>query len=102
MSSANKNQHHHGDSNKPKNILPILLALTMATVNESLAGNMLMPFVGNLISFVTGEPLEDSGFLSGIIVASFHAGQMVSGTHWGALGDKIGRRPVIFAKSAPM
>lgn len=97
MSPSPSNHHHHGDSAKPKNILPILLALTMATVNESLAGNMLMPFVGNLISSVTGEPLEDSGFLSGIIVASFHAGQMCSGTKWGQLGDRIGRRPVIFA-----
>jgi MFS family permease len=82
---------------KPKNILPILLALTLATVNESLGSNMLLPFVGNLISTITGNPVEDSGFLSGILVASFHFGQGVSGSHWGRLGDKFGRRPIIFS-----
>ena len=72
-----------------------LIAITLATVNESVASNMPISFIGNFVSLVSGQPVSSSGFISGALIAIFHLGQMLSGTWWGAVGDRFGRRPVI-------
>lgn len=53
---------------------------------------VLFPFVGFFVSFLRGVPLNEAGYLSGVLLGIFMLGQILSAKTWGRLSDKYGRR----------
>ena len=72
-----------------------IAGLTMVLLNEPLAGSLLFPIVGLLLSRVDQRPVEESGYRSGILVSMFHLGQTLCSKHWGQVSDVVGRKPVM-------
>lgn len=86
-----------GSSDAPPTPLPkrVFFPLIMTLTMESIAYTAPMPFVANLVAHLQSSKVEESGKLSGFIVGSFYLGTVLSGSVWGRLSDKFGRRGVI-------
>jgi MFS family permease len=77
-----------------------LVTLGIVLMSESIASMMLMPFVGNLLAFITGGTVEESGYRSGTLVAVFFLGQTITSGVWGRWSDKYGRVPILISGQA--
>lgn len=59
----------------------------------------IFPYAWALVkSFEIGRE-EDASFYSGILISAFSLAEAVMGTYWGALSDRIGRKPVLIIGS---
>lgn len=79
--------------------LPMRQMVPMAFVllSDSLCATVLSPFIGLYVAFLKDIPPDKAGYLSGMLMATFMIGQVVSAKAWGRISDVYGRRlPLIF------
>lgn len=69
-----------------------MIPMTIVIMNESICSTMLMPFIGPLVAFLRGVPVNEAGYFSGAMIGMFMLGQVVSAKTWGRISDKYGRR----------
>lgn len=74
--------------------LPLRQMISMAFVllSDSLCATLLSPFVGLYIAHLRNRPADESGYLSGVLLAMFMIGQVASAKTWGWISDTYGRR----------
>lgn len=64
-------------------------------VAEPIALTSIFPYSWIMVKdFHVGNP-NDASFYAGILVASFSLAEALTGMFWGALSDRIGRKPVL-------
>lgn len=62
---------------------------------EPIALTSIFPYSWIMVKdFHVGNP-NDASFYAGILVASFSLAEALTGMFWGALSDRIGRKPVL-------
>ncbi|ORX86491.1 MFS general substrate transporter, partial [Basidiobolus meristosporus CBS 931.73] len=73
-----------------------LVVLCLVRLAEPINYTILFPFMYRMVRWMNvGENVEDVSSYAGLIAASFAIAQFISGIPWGALSDRIGRKPVI-------
>ena len=65
-----------------------MIPMTIVIMNESICSTMLMPFIGPLVAFLRGVPVNEAGYFSGAMIGMFMLGQVVSAKTWGRISDK--------------
>ncbi|RKL04955.1 hypothetical protein BFJ68_g10811 [Fusarium oxysporum] len=76
-----------------------LFLLAIVRLAEPIALTSIFPYAWALVkSFEIGRE-EDASFYSGILISAFSLAEAVMGTYWGALSDRIGRKPVLIIGS---
>lgn len=69
-----------------------ILPLSLVLFNEIFCMTVLFPIVGFLVSYLRDVPVDEAGYMSGILLGVFMVGQIVSAKTWGRLSDTYGRR----------
>lgn len=69
-----------------------MFPLALVLFNEVFCMTVLFPIVGFLVSFLRGVPIDEAGYMSGILLGVFMVGQIASAKTWGRLSDTYGRR----------
>lgn len=69
-----------------------MVPLTFVLLNEMICMGMLFPIVGFLVAELRGVSVDESGYLSGILLGVFMLGQIASAKTWGYISDVYGRR----------
>ena len=66
---------------------------------DSMCVLFVFPLAPFLVRFFLNFDALDSrvGYYTGLVAAAYPVGRVCSSTHWGALSDRIGRRPCILA-----
>jgi len=77
--------------------VPIVLA---AVVVDTISFSIAMPVLPQLIAEVGDVDVDRAATLSGWMLAVYAAMQLFAGPLTGALGDRLGRRPVLIAAMA--
>ncbi|PCH08376.1 Tetracycline resistance protein, TetA/multidrug resistance protein MdtG [Penicillium occitanis (nom. inval.)] len=72
-----------------------LFLLGICRVAEPIALTSIFPYAWVMVQdFHVGNP-PDASFYAGILVAAFSLAEALTGMFWGALSDRIGRKPVL-------
>ena len=71
-----------------------MLILCIVILCEPLSMMLIFPFLIFLLEDF-GIAERDIGYYSGFIASSFSLAQLLTSAGWGALSDRIGRRPVL-------
>lgn len=91
-SEAPAPSHHHGRSPLPMKQMAVLAFIALA---EQTALNSISPYLPDMAStFPEVEPSQ-VGVYVGTIASAFALAQFATNYFWGALSDRIGRKPVI-------
>lgn len=69
-----------------------MIPLTFVLLSEMICMGMLFPIVGFLVAKLQNIPVEEAGYVSGILLGVFMLGQIVSAKTWGYISDMYGRR----------
>lgn len=74
--------------------LPLRQMIPMAFVllSDSLCATVLTPFVGLFIAHLGNRSPNEAGYVSGVLLAMFMIGQVISAKTWGWISDQYGRR----------
>ncbi|KAG9015942.1 hypothetical protein FRB90_004118 [Tulasnella sp. 427] len=76
----------------PKGQLAVVLFARLA---EPIAYTQIFPYINAMVEELHIAPPKQVGFYSGLIDSLFALTQLCTIVHWGALSDRIGRKPVI-------
>ncbi|ORY63187.1 major facilitator superfamily domain-containing protein [Pseudomassariella vexata] len=72
-----------------------LFLLAIVRLAEPIALTSIFPYAWALVKrFKVGNE-QDASFYAGILISSFSFAEALMGMYWGALSDKIGRKPVL-------
>ncbi|KAH8690825.1 major facilitator superfamily domain-containing protein [Talaromyces proteolyticus] len=72
-----------------------LFLLAICRVAEPIALTSIFPYSWVMVQeFHIGNP-NDASFYAGILIAAFSLAEAMTGMFWGALSDRIGRKPVL-------
>ena len=74
--------------------LKTMLILCIVILSEPLSMTILFPFVVFMIRDFNIEE-ANIGYFVGFVASSFSLAQLLTSAGWGALSDRIGRRPVL-------
>nr|CCC50814.1 putative transporter [Trypanosoma vivax Y486] len=90
----NKMETDDGAAHRAESPLPIKLMFPLGLVllNESICSTMLLPYVSLLVAHLRQRPVDESGYMTGILFGTFMFGQLLSSRMWGHLSDRYGRR----------
>ncbi|KAG7012840.1 Protein ZINC INDUCED FACILITATOR-LIKE 1 [Cucurbita argyrosperma subsp. argyrosperma] len=73
-----------------------LLLISLIVLVTGLPISSLFPFLYFMVrDFNIAEKVEDIGYYSGFIGASFMIGRLLTSVFWGIVADRYGRKPVI-------
>ncbi|CAG9582635.1 conserved hypothetical protein [Leishmania major strain Friedlin] len=72
-----------------------MVILSTVFVSESLSATLMMPFVGLFVAHLENIPASQAGYVSGLLIAIYQLGQMLTGKLWGTASDRVGRKPMI-------
>ncbi|KAH7197796.1 major facilitator superfamily domain-containing protein [Fusarium flagelliforme] len=76
-----------------------LFLLAIVRLAEPIALTSIFPYAWALVKdFHIGNE-EHASFYSGILISAFSLAEALMGTYWGALSDRIGRKPVLIIGS---
>lgn len=62
---------------------------------EPVALTSIFPYAWALVKRFEVGSEEDASFYSGLLISSFALAEALTGMHWGALSDRVGRKPVL-------
>lgn len=68
------------------------IPLSIILLNEMMCMSTLFPIIGFLVAKLQGVPVEEAGYMSGILLGLFMLGQISSAKMWGYISDVYGRR----------
>ncbi|KAK7239135.1 major facilitator protein [Aureococcus anophagefferens] len=89
-------------SERPMTPLPYqkIAVLVMVFLGDSLCMSVVLPFVPFMVKTYLGLPPDRDylvGYYAGAVAGAYIAGQLCTAPLWGALSDRVGRRPVMLA-----
>ena len=89
-------------SERPMTPLPYqkIAVLVMVFLGDSLCMSVVLPFVPFMVKTYLGLPPDQDylvGYYAGAVAGAYIAGQLCTAPLWGALSDRVGRRPVMLA-----
>lgn len=67
---------------------------------EPIALTSIFPYSWELVKRYGAFKEEDASFYSGLLISAFSLAEAITGMFWGALSDKVGRKPVLLCGSA--
>lgn len=76
----------------PKAQMGVILFARLA---EPIAYTQIFPYINAMVEELQIAPPNQVGFYSGLIDSIFAIAQLCTIMHWGALSDRIGRKPVV-------
>ena len=77
-----------------------IAVLVMVFLGDSLCMSVVLPFVPFMVKTYLGLPPDQDylvGYYAGAVAGAYIAGQLCTAPLWGALSDRVGRRPVMLA-----
>lgn len=88
-----KNSRYTND----KNQFPLvqLLLLSLVRISEPIAITSTFPYAWQLILHYNVGDRSNASFYSGLFISAFAFSECLSGFFWGALSDRIGRKPCL-------
>ncbi len=89
---------------KEKKITPLpkvqLSIVFLIRVVEPICFQVIFPFINQMLMDVgAAESEEEVGYAAGVVESVFSIAQLLTVFHWGALSDRIGRKPVLILVS---
>ena len=89
---------------KTKPITPLpkvqLSIVFLIRVVEPICFQVIFPFINQMLMDVGAAKTEEEvGYAAGVVESVFSIAQLLTVFHWGALSDKIGRKPVLILVS---
>ncbi|CEI40208.1 hypothetical protein FVEN_g1311 [Fusarium venenatum] len=76
-----------------------LFLLAIVRLAEPIALTSIFPYAWALVKDFHIGSEEHASFYSGILISAFSLAEAAMGTYWGALSDRIGRKPVLMIGS---
>lgn len=87
---------HEGQTNRVDASKGALFVLFLVTMIDMIGFGIVIPFLTYLVEDLAGEQDAASiGIWVGLLMTSYSAAQFLFSPIWGALSDRIGRRPVL-------
>ncbi|KAK6431235.1 hypothetical protein LTR95_012606 [Oleoguttula sp. CCFEE 5521] len=72
-----------------------LFLLALVRVSEPIAITSIFPYSWKLVLHFNVGDKSSASFYAGILISSFSLAESCSGMFWGAMSDRIGRKPVV-------
>ncbi|KAF4634617.1 hypothetical protein G7Y89_g3478 [Cudoniella acicularis] len=72
-----------------------LFFLALCRIAEPVALTSVFPYAYDMMKWFGGDVGENAGFYSGVLMAAFSLAETLTSFMWGALSDRIGRKPVL-------
>ena len=89
-------EEHEGQPNRVDASKGALFVLFLVTMIDMIGFGIVIPFLTYLVEDLAGEQDAASiGIWVGLLMTSYSAAQFLFSPIWGALSDRIGRRPVL-------
>ncbi|KAF9697363.1 hypothetical protein EKO04_004945 [Ascochyta lentis] len=84
--------------NPSENAFPAaqLFLLALVRVAEPIALTSILPYAWKLVLNYDISSESNAPFFAGLLISAFSLAEACSGMAWGALSDRIGRKPVVF------
>jgi len=73
-----------------------LFLLALVRVAEPIALTSILPYAWKLVLNFEVSSASNAPFFAGLLISAFSLAEACSGMFWGALSDRIGRKPVVF------
>lgn len=89
--------HTHGPTPLPLRQLALLALLSLA---EQTALNSISPYLPTMVRAMDDIPEAQTGLYVGLLASAFALAQLATNLMWGALCDRVGRKPVMLLGSA--
>ena len=91
-------------ASKEKRITPLpkvqLAIVCLIRVVEPICFQVIFPFINQMLLEVgAAQSEEEVGYAAGVVESVFSIAQLLTVFHWGALSDRIGRKPVLILVS---
>ncbi|KAJ8111973.1 hypothetical protein OPT61_g5553 [Boeremia exigua] len=77
-----------------------LFLLALVRVAEPIALTSILPYAWKLVLSFEVSSASNAPFFAGLLISAFSLAEACSGMFWGALSDRIGRKPVVFVGCA--
>ncbi|QSZ33585.1 hypothetical protein DSL72_005153 [Monilinia vaccinii-corymbosi] len=74
-----------------------LFLLAIVRLAEPIALTSIFPYAWPLVKKFEVGSEDDASFYAGLLISAFALAESLTGMYWGALSDRIGRKPVLLA-----
>jgi MFS family permease len=71
------------------------LHLALCRIAEPVALTSVFPYAYDFMQYLMGADTANAAFYAGVFIAVFSLAESLTGFWWGALSDRIGRKPVL-------
>lgn len=83
------------DTPSPKFPVAQLLLLSLVRVAEPIALTSILPYAWKLVSNFEVCSKSNAPFFAGLLISAFSLAEACSGMYWGAVSDRVGRKPIV-------
>jgi len=89
LDSEGLNEHSKDDTPLPKKQL---LILCLIAFSDLACYRLIFPFINEMIESIG---IRNPGYASGLVGSAYAIAHMCTAYYWGALSDRVGRRPIL-------
>ncbi|QKX64650.1 uncharacterized protein TRUGW13939_11826 [Talaromyces rugulosus] len=72
-----------------------LFLLALCRIAEPVALTSVFPYAYDFMQYLLGAKTSNAAFYAGVFIAVFSLAESLTGFWWGALSDRVGRKPVL-------